>query len=159
MQQPEILDEHRWLDRLVGAWSVEGECVMGPDQPPMKSFGNETVRSLGGLWTLGEGTMTFDGGTGTSIMTLGYDPAKQRFVGTFTASMMTHLWVYSGTLDATRKVLTLDTEGPSFAGDGTYAKYQDIITFLSDNHRLLTSRYLLPDGSWITFMSANYRRV
>ena len=46
--------EHQWLQKLVGTWSHEGECMMGPDQPPMKSSGSETVRSLGGLWTVGE---------------------------------------------------------------------------------------------------------
>lgn len=47
----EAQKEHEWLHKLVGEWSFEGECGMGPDQPPMKSTGSETVRSLGGLWT------------------------------------------------------------------------------------------------------------
>jgi hypothetical protein len=64
-------------------------------------------------------------------MTLGYDPQTQRFVGSFVASMMTHLWPYNGTLNAEGTVLTLDAEGPSFAGDGATAKYQDIIEFRS----------------------------
>ena len=51
-------------------------------------------------------------GPSTTIMTLGYDPQKERFVGTFVASMMTHMWHYNGSLDAAEKVLTLDTEGP-----------------------------------------------
>ena len=49
--------EHYWLQKLVGEWTSESECVMGPDQPPMKATGKETVRSVGGLWTIGEGTM------------------------------------------------------------------------------------------------------
>jgi hypothetical protein len=39
-------------------------------------------------------------GPATTMMTLGYDPPKRRFVGTFNDSMMTHLWVYDGALDA-----------------------------------------------------------
>ena len=42
-------------DRLVGDWTAEMHCSMGPDQPPSASKGTESVRSLGGLWTLGEG--------------------------------------------------------------------------------------------------------
>jgi hypothetical protein len=91
-------------------------------------------------------------------MTLGYDPQTERFVGTFIASMMTHLWPYNGALDATGKVLTLDSEGPSFAGDGTMAKYQDIIEFINDDHRTLSSQVLGPDGQWQPFMKAHYRR-
>ena len=159
MQTPEPQKEHQWLQRLVGEWAVEGECSMGPDQPPMKNTGREIVRSLGGLWTIGEGSgESPDGGNCDSIMTLGFDPQTKRFVGTFVASMMTHLWPYNGTLDATEKILTLDSEGPSFADDGTMAKYQDIIEFLDDNHRTLSSQYLGPDGQWIPFMKAHYRR-
>lgn len=151
--------EHAWLQQLVGEWTSEMECVMGPDQPPMKNKGVESVRSIGGLWTMGEGSGEMpDGGKMTSMMTLGYDPQKQRFVGTFIASMITHMWVYEGTLDAAGKELTLDTEGPGMSGDGKMMKYKDIITFVSDDHRTLTSRIQGDDGQWTEFMTAHYRR-
>lgn len=151
--------EHEWLQRFVGAWSIEGECMMGPDQPPMKSTGSCVTRSLGGLWTLNEGSGEMPGGGEMrSIFTLGYDPAKQQFVGTFIASMMTHLWLYSGSLDASGKVLTLDAEGPSMAGDGGMAKYQDIVTVENDDHWILSSQMQGPDGNWTKFMTAHYRR-
>jgi hypothetical protein len=157
---PQPQKQHQWLARLVGDWTFESECNAGPDQPPMKYTGKETVRLLGELWTIGEmeGEMP-GGGLCQSIMTLGYNPQTQRFVGTFIASVMTHLWPYNGSLDADEKVLTLDSEGPSFAGDGTMAKYQDIIEFLSDDHRTLSSQFLGPDGQWVPFMKATYRRV
>jgi hypothetical protein len=151
--------EHQWLQQLVGDWKYESECIMGPDQPPMKSEGKESVRSLGGLWTLGELQSEMpDGSLGTMIMTLGYDPAKKRFVGTFVGSMMTHLWIYDGHLDASGKMLTLNAEGPSFAGDGKLAKYQDIIEVKSANERVLSSQVLGDDGKWTRFMTATYRR-
>lgn len=158
-QPPEPQKEHVWLHKLVGEWTSEMECFMGPDQPPMKTTGRESVRSLGGLWTLGKGAGDAPDGTPVeSIMTLGYDPQRQKFVGTFVASCMTHLWVYEGTLDETGKVLTLDTEGPSFTGDGSMSKYQDIIEFVSDDHRVLRSRVPGEDGKWTEFMTAHYRR-
>ena len=152
--------EHHWLSKLVGEWTFETEVVTGPDQPPAKGTGTERVRSLGGLWTLGEGSgeMPGDGGIAHSVMTLGYDPQRRRFVGTFIASMMTHLWLYEGSLDAAAgRVLTLNTEGPSWNGDGT-AKYKDVIEFLTDDHRTLTSRMLGEGGQWHEFMRAHYRR-
>ena len=72
--------------------------------------------------------------------------------------MMAHLWVYDGSLDATGKVLTLDSEGPSMAGDGTLAKYQDVVEIVSHDHRVLRSRVLGEDGGWREFMTAHYRR-
>ena len=152
--------QHHWLQKLVGEWTVESEAVMGPGEPRLKSTGSESVRSLGGLWTVGEGRGEMpDGGEMRSIMTLGYDTQKDRFVGTFIASVMTFLWIYEGQLDAGGRVLTLDVEGPSFTDAAKTTKYQDIIEFKSDDHRTLTSRVLGDDGQWQEFMTAHYRRL
>jgi hypothetical protein len=151
--------EHHWLQKLVGEWTYETDCSMGPDQPPGEFTGTESVRSLGGVWVLceGQGEMP-GGGAATTIMTLGYDPVKKRYVGTFIGSMMTNLWVYEGELDVAGKVLTLDTDGPSFTAEGKMAKYKDVIEFKSDDHRTLSSNCLGDDGKWHSFMTANYRR-
>ena len=93
------------------------------------------------------------------MMTLGFDNAKKRFVGTFIGSMMTNLWIYDGQLDAAGKLLTLQAEGPSFAGDGSMTQYKDAIEIKSRSIRVLSSTYLAPDGKWQTFMTSNYRRV
>ena len=95
----------------------------------------------------------------TTIMTLGYDPAKQRYLGTFIGTMMTHMWIYEGEVDATGTVLTLDTEGPSYATESQTAKYKDLIEIKSPDHRVLTSNYLGDDGQWHEFMKAHYRRA
>jgi Protein of unknown function (DUF1579) len=124
----------------------------------MKTKGTEVVRSLGGLWIIAEGEGNCpDGSTGKTIMTLGFDPQSDRFVGTFIASMMTHLWPYNGSLDAAEKVLTLDSEGPNFS-ESAIAKYQDIIEFVSDDHRVMKSQILEDNGKWNHFMTAHYRR-
>jgi hypothetical protein len=151
--------EHEWLQALVGEWTVEGEATMEPGKPPMKYQGSESVRSLGGLWILseGKGGMPEDGAM-TTIMTLGYNPQRRRYVGSFVASMMTHMWLYDGALDARRNVLTLDTEGPDMAAEGKMARYQDVIELKDRDHRTLTSQVLGEDGRWHQFMRAEYRR-
>ena len=157
MMNPEPLAPHRWLHQLLGDWTCESTADMVPDAPPMQ--GTEHVRALGGLWVLGEGTGTMPGGdTATMLMTLGYDPAKEAFVGSWVGSMMTHMWVYRGTLDADQKVLTLESEGPSFTGDGSTTRYRDTITLLGPDARTLTSSSLQADGNWKQFMQATYRR-
>ena len=156
--QSEPQKEHQWLEKLVGEWTFESECSMGPDQPSMKTTGTEVVRSLGGLWTLAEAEAGMQkGDSWKSIMTLGYDAANRRFVGTFIATMMTHMWLYNGSLDPAGRVLTLDTQGPNFT-DGSLATYQDIIEVLSDDHRTLSSQLRGDDGRWHPFMKAHYRR-
>lgn len=151
--------QHRWLQKLVGEWTSEAEMMMEPGQPPAKCEASESVRSLGDLWVLCESVGDMPGGgKANMLMTLGYDPQKQRFVGTWIGSMMTYLWVYEGTLDATERVLTLNAEGPSMGTEGKLAKYRDVIDFKSDDHRVLTSHMLSDDGEWHRFMTAQYRR-
>lgn len=151
--------EHQWLQKLVGEWTYEIEAMMEPDQPPVKSMGTETVRSLGGLWILAEGQGEMGGcGSATTLMTLGYDPQKQRYVGTWIGSMMTYLWIYDGELDASETALTLNSDGPVMTGEEKLGKYKDVIEFKSDDHRVLTSHMLRDDGQWQQFMTAHYRR-
>jgi hypothetical protein len=159
MKPAEPQPEHHWLQKLVGEWAYEHECVMGPDQPPMKATGSESVRPIGKLWVQGEGRGEMpDGSPMTSVITLGYDPEKKRFVGTWIGSPMTHLWVYDGELDAARQKLSLFAEGPDFSGGPKLTKYCDAVEFVSDDHRTLTSSLLGDDGKWTQFMTAHYRR-
>ncbi len=151
--------EHQWLHKLVGEWTHESEALSGPDQSPEKLTGTERVRSLGGRWILAEGQGEMPGGgAGQTLMTLGYDPHKQRYVGTWIGSMMSYLWVYDGELDANQRVLTLCADGPAMEGAGTLATYKDVMEFKRDDHRVLTSHVLGEDGEWHHFMTANYYR-
>lgn len=154
----EVTAEHRWLQRLVGEWTMSMVATMDPTKPPETCTGSEVVRSLGGIWMVGEGRMPGpDGGEAQSVMTLGYDPVRKRFQGTFIVSMMTHLWIYDGgTLDAAGKVLTLEAEGPG--PDGKTARFRDFVEFLDDDTRTLSSAAQGPDGTWTKFMTATYRR-
>jgi hypothetical protein len=157
--QAEPQKEHHWLQKLVGEWTYETAAIVGPDQPPEKSTGTESVRSLGGLWILAEAQGEMPGcGPVTMIITLGYDPEKQRYVGTWIGSMMTYLWMYNGEMDAHERVLTLNSEGPAMSGDGKMAKYKDVIEVKSNDHRVMTSHVLGDDGQWHQFMTVNYRR-
>ena len=156
----ELRQEHRWLERLVGDWTFEGDATMQPGDAPTSHTGTEHVRPLGGAWVVCE--MAGDppgGGTGRSVMLLGFDPARDRFVGTFASSELAFLWLYEGTLDEAGRVLTLDTEGPSFSGDGGMARYRDLIELDGDGRRTLRSLVQGADGAWTEFMVVRYRRA
>ena len=83
MEKPEPTPEHQWLRRLTGDWTFE-VSFMGPDGQPSTSRGTERTRMLGDVWLLSEGEGELPGGgSATTLMTRGYDPQKQRFIGTF----------------------------------------------------------------------------
>jgi hypothetical protein len=154
--------EHEWLRQLIGEWTWEGECNMGPDQPPWKNAGTERFRAVGDLWVIGEGDSKMpDGGKSINIMTIGYDPQRNCFVGTFVASVMTHLWVYErGELDAKSNILTLYAKGPNMSPDSAakMVEYRDVIEVKSNDHRVMTSSMRNADGTWTQIMQAQYHR-
>ncbi len=154
MKSTEPQEEHRWLQQLLGDWTFRGEAVMEPGKPGDRFEGNESVRALGDLWTIAEGQGEMCGGMAKTVMILGFNPQSRRFVGTFVASMMTHLWVYKGELLG--NTLTLETEGPDHAGK--MVKFRDIIEVQSPDHRTLSSHMLGEDGEWRKIMEATYLR-
>lgn len=155
--------EHAWLRQLVGEWTYEGESDMGTGQMS-KSSGTESIRAIGDLWIIAEGHGTMPGGEpAITLGTLGYDPQRKQFTGTWIGSMMSYLWSYDrGSLDPTEKILTLECDGPSFSEEaraaGKTARYRDVFEIRSDNHRVLTASVRNDDGTWTTFMTTHYRR-
>lgn len=152
--------DHAWLEQLIGEWKFESECAGEPGGEPMKSGGVEHVRSLGGLWVVCEGGGEMPGGGSMSfIMSVGFDPAKNKYVGSWIASCMGMMFVYEGDLDESTNTLTLNTTGPSFEDPTKTARYQDIIEIKSADERELRSRFQDDKGEWHNFMKATYRRV
>jgi hypothetical protein len=150
--------EHEWLKQLAGEWEVEAEMVMEPGKPPVKCTGTESARTLGGFWLVGEMKSDFMGIPVNGVMTVGYDPAKKKYVGTWVCSMDGHLWHYEGEVDSQRKVLTLNTEGPDMTRPGKTAKMRDVLEVKDRNHVVLTSSYQGEDGKWVQFMTMQKKR-
>lgn len=157
--------EHAWLQKLVGHWTYETEIPMEGGAPPMKFSGTETIRAIGDAWIQGEGVCHMpDGATDTTMLTLGFDERKGKFVGTWFGSMMTNIWNYLGTLDVDEKVLTLDTEGPNCmveatAGESKLYKFKEVIEMKSSDHRQFSSSMLGDDGQWKTLLVSQYHRA
>lgn len=155
----DLQKEHQWLEQFLGSWISTHEVPAADGKPAATLEWHESGRSLHGVWVVLEGSGPMPGGQpGSSLMTLGYDPAKGHYLGTWVGSMMTHMWIYRGSVDASGKILTLDCEGPDFTNPSKTLKYQDIHTFKSADLRNLTSRSQNEDGSWNDFMSIDYHR-
>lgn len=150
--------QHQWLDQLVGEWDFESSGMSGEGEAPATGKGTMDVQSLGGLWILGDGRMEMNGGSMRAVLTLGYDEGKQRYVGTWIDSVLAHMWRYEGQLDATGRILPLEAEGPSFTEPGAKATFRDTIEIVGPDHWRMSSSMKNKDGSWTTFMTADYHR-
>lgn len=156
---PSAPDPTAFLQQMVGEWSVVAEAVPGPGRDPVRTERREMARLLGGRWLVAESTgPTPTGEPTTSILTLGYDPAEERFVGTWIDSMQTHLWSYTGTLDDSGTTLTLETEGPVLGDPNRTARYREILEIVDADRRVWRTMIFGPDGEWFEFAQAEYRR-
>jgi hypothetical protein len=154
------VDEHAWLQKLVGIWHFETEMFFGPDKPVMKSEGTELVQSVGGLWASGETRSTMpDGSDMTAYFALGYDVSFHEYRGCWFGSMSSHLWKQTGTLSADGSVMTLDCVGPSMTVDGATANYRDVIELIDADHRNLTAYVQDEKGEWQRMMQSRYTRT
>ncbi len=156
---PSAEKEHQWLHRFVGEWSTKSEANMGPGQPATNFEGSISSRMIGGFWVVNEMKSDMAGTPMVGIQTVGFDPAKKVYVGTWIDAMGTYLWHYTGTVDAAGKILTLEAEGPNFMTEGKLTKFQDIYEFKSSDEIAIYSKMLGDDGKWITFMTGTAKRT
>lgn len=158
-QPAERLEQHEWLHQLVGEWTVTSEATMAPGTDPVKWESRESVRSIGGLWVVAEGTAEYDGEPFTSLLTLGYDPAQEAFVGSWVDTMQTKMWTYVGHLDEDERALTLEADGPSWTDPSETTRYRDRIELVGADERRMVSSVLGEDGTWTTFLTMTARRA
>jgi hypothetical protein len=154
--QPQM--EHEWLRQFVGEWEAESQAAAAPGQPAMTCKGTMRSRMLGGFWVISEVQTDMMGTKVNAIQTVGYDPEKKKYIGTWVDSMMNHLWKYEGSVDESGKKLTLEAEGPNFLAAGKTAKFRDTYEFKSPDHLVTTAQMQGDDGQWMTFMSGHARR-
>lgn len=156
-KMPAPTKEHEWLLKFAGTWEGQGECYFDPNKP-MKLQGTETAKAVGGFWLQSDIKGEFAGQPMAGCMTLGYDPNKKKFVGTWIDSMSSHMFKYEGTVDSTGNVLTLEGEGPSPLDPSKMAKFKDVTEFKGADQKVMSSFVQGPDGKWIPMMKMESKK-
>src|SRR5262245_38660374 len=85
-QQPEApkpTKEHEALKQFAGEWTMLAQTVPAPGQEVIKCEGTESAKMVGGFWLVGHGEGSMMGQPVGSVITIGYDPAAKKYVGTF----------------------------------------------------------------------------
>lgn len=149
--------EHAIFKMDVGTWDAVVEMVPGPGAPVQKSKGVETNRiGCGGLCLISDFKadvmgMPFEG-HGVST----WDPAKKKYVGSWTDSMSTGLAIGESTYDATTKKWTGTMEGPDMTGK--IVKSRTIGEMPNPNTRIFTMYSTGPDGKESESMKITYTK-
>jgi hypothetical protein len=150
--------EHQWLNQLEGEWTSEVEMFGAPGEPTTKTRGAESARMIGGFWYQGE--VKGDdpmGNAFTGILTIGYDPAKKQYVGTWIDSTTSTMWHYTGSVDAAGKTLTLNTEGPNPMDPAKTAKFREVVEVVDKDHKNFTSEMEV-EGKWVPMVKVQAAR-
>jgi hypothetical protein len=149
--------EHKVLEMDAGTWDATVETFMAPGAPPMVSKGTETnTMGCGGLCLISDFRSTMGGapfhGHGTST----WDPAKKKYVGSWTDSMSNGILIGESTYDAAAKTATGWMEGPDVMGKVT--KSRSVVEYRDANTRVMSMFTTGPDGKEALMMKISYTR-
>lgn len=150
--------EHEWLHQLAGQWDADIEIFAEPGKPPMKLKSTEDTRRIGGYWILSEGEVTGSPMPFKRALTLGYDPQKKKYVGTWVDSNSPNIGSYEGSLDEAGKTLTLEGDMPSPFVPGAIVRMRQVIEVKSPDQKVLTTSVKGEDGNWLTLVTLDARR-
>lgn len=149
--------EHQLMTEDAGTWDATVEVFGAPGAPPMVSKGVETnTMGCGGLCLITDfksdmmGQAFHGHGMGT------WDPNKKKYVGSWTDSMSTSVFVSESTYDPATKTMTGWMEGPDMSGK--IQKTKSIVEYKPDGSRVFTMYQPAPDGKEAVGMRITYKR-
>jgi hypothetical protein len=156
MPVPKPGPEHRVLEMDAGTWDATVEMFV-PGAPPMVSQGTETNSiGCGGLCLISDFKSMMAGapfhGHGTST----WDPAKKKYVGTWTDSMSAGILIGESTYDPATKTATGWMEGPDMTGK--VVKSRSVVEYKDASTRVMQMFSKGPDGKEVPTMKISYKK-
>jgi hypothetical protein len=148
--------EHAVLKDQAGAWDATVESFMAPGQPPVLTKGMETNTMIGGFWLVSDFKTQMMGQPFTGHGTLGYDPAKKKYVSTWVDSMTPSLSHGESDYDAATRTFTGWMDGLDYAGQPT--KIKTVTAWKDPATRVYTMTLKGPDGKDATALRITYTR-
>jgi len=149
--------EHKLFQEDAGEWDATVETFI-PGAPPVVSKGKETnAVGCGGLCLISD----FKGEMGPGQPfhghgTTAWDPAKKKYVGTWTDSMSAGISMGESTYDPATKTVTGFMEGPD--PTGKVVKSRAVVQYQGAGTRVFTMYQTGPDGKEAPMMKISYTR-
>lgn len=158
MQAPKPGPEHKLFQADAGTWDATVEMFGAPGAAPMVSRGVETNSvGCGGLCLISDfkGEMA-PGQAFHGHGTTAWDPAKKKYVGTWTDSMSAGIAMGESTYDPASKTVTGWTEGPDMTGKVVRSKA--VVHYTDADTRVFSMYQPGPDGKEVLAMKISYKR-
>jgi hypothetical protein len=157
MPMPKPGPEHKLFEMDAGTWEATVETFMAPGAPPMTSKGTETnTIGCGGLCLISDFKSVMGGAPFHGHGTSAWDPAKKKYVGTWTDSMSAGISVSESVYDPATKTWTGWMEGPDMTGK--VVKSKAVGQYKDANARVFTMYTTGPDGKEVPSMKISYTR-
>jgi hypothetical protein len=145
---------HELLKKFVGDWTADMKMWSQPGAEPMTSSGtikNELI--FDGRFVKCKFESTMMGMKFSGLEIIGYDLFKKKYATFWIDNMSTAFAFFSGTLDASGKVLTETGEYPDPMTDGkTTQKVKNVTTFMEDGKFKFEMFMVMPDGKEVKNM-------
>jgi hypothetical protein len=148
--------EHAILKDHAGVWDATVQMWMAPNQPPSVSKGVETSTMVGDFWLVTDFKSEMMGQPFVGHGTMGYDPAKKKYVSTWVDSMTPSISLGESDYDAATRTFTGWTDGLDYEGKPT--KVKAVTVWKDPATRIFTMSVKAPDGKEATAMRITYTR-
>ena len=152
----QALSQHEMLKMDDGKWRADITLYRGEGQPTEHYVGEETNTMVGDLWSVGKLEIDIKGSPYVGFATLGYDPIKDQYVGTWVDSASPHITEMSGTYDAASSTLILFYE--TIAADGQIEERKNVMVYRDPNRREFEG-FIKKEGAWQKTTDTLYKRL
>jgi hypothetical protein len=149
---------HEVFKMDVGTWDAVVEAPAAPGAKPTTTKGVEVnTLGCGGLCLITD----FKGEAMPGVPFHGHgiatwDPAKKKYVGTWTDSMSQGLMIGETTWDPKAKKMSGSMEGPDMTGK--IMKVRSVVDYAGEGSRVMTAYAPGPDGKETQMMKITYKR-
>ncbi len=152
--------EHKAMAREEGTWKAESKFWLTPETEPMVSEATESNKMFGELWLLSKYEGNVMGMPFKGMGTMGYDPVKKKYVGTWVDTMNPHMQTMEGEYDVETHTLTMYSTGIDvMTGEEKTSKL--VSRYLDNDNKVFEMHALVPgetDQYWKQ-MEVTYKRA
>ena len=137
-------EEHKLLKDDVGTWKADMTIWIPGMDEPMTAVGEEVNEMFGSFWVTSKFKADMMGQPFEGRATMGFDPVKKKYIGTWFDTMNPHMSFMEGTYDKESKTLTMITTGVGM--DGKPSKGKNVVVTNDDGSRVFTMYHAMPDS-------------